>query len=131
MSTDHEYDIQQSRSMLDEPDDETLDSNRSPELQGQYPSQFDPSQAQQGGEYYQQATGMQSGSQQVPPHSQYEESQQMVPPTSQPGAPDGQFDVDPNDPMLDADPFGLSASMHYPTNYSYEQQQQHHHHGQR
>ena len=26
--------------------------------------------------------------------------------------------IDPNDPMLDADPFGLSASMHYPTAYS-------------
>ncbi|GAB7353074.1 hypothetical protein MBLNU459_g3622t1 [Dothideomycetes sp. NU459] len=28
---------------------------------------------------------------------------------------------DPYDPMLDADPFGLSASMHFPTNYSFEQ----------
>lgn len=27
---------------------------------------------------------------------------------------------DPYDPMLDADPFGLSASMHFPTSYSYE-----------
>ena len=26
--------------------------------------------------------------------------------------------IDPNDPILNADPFGLSASMHYPTNYS-------------
>ncbi|KAI7460169.1 hypothetical protein KC357_g9045 [Hortaea werneckii] len=26
--------------------------------------------------------------------------------------------IDPNDPMLDADPFGLSASMHYPTAYT-------------
>lgn len=24
------------------------------------------------------------------------------------------------DPMLDADPFGLSASMHFPTNYSFD-----------
>ncbi|KAL1297112.1 hypothetical protein AAFC00_004692 [Neodothiora populina] len=31
---------------------------------------------------------------------------------------------DPYDPMLDADPFGLSASMHFPTNYSYDQPQQ-------
>jgi len=29
--------------------------------------------------------------------------------------------IDPNDPMLDADPFGLSASMHYPTAYSFDQ----------
>ena len=31
---------------------------------------------------------------------------------------------DPYDPMLDADPFGLSASMHFPTNYSFDQTQQ-------
>ncbi|KAF2091811.1 hypothetical protein K490DRAFT_70562 [Saccharata proteae CBS 121410] len=30
----------------------------------------------------------------------------------------GQFD--PYDPMLDADPFGLSASMHFPTQFSYQ-----------
>ena len=29
--------------------------------------------------------------------------------------------IDPNDPLLDADPFGLSASMHYPTSYSFDQ----------
>jgi hypothetical protein len=28
---------------------------------------------------------------------------------------------DPYDPMLDADPFGLSASMHFPTNYAFDQ----------
>ncbi|KAF2231317.1 hypothetical protein EV356DRAFT_295034 [Viridothelium virens] len=28
------------------------------------------------------------------------------------------------DPLLDSDPFGLSASMHFPTQYQYEQQQQ-------
>jgi len=28
---------------------------------------------------------------------------------------------DPFDPMLDADPFGLSASMHFPTPFNYEQ----------
>lgn len=27
---------------------------------------------------------------------------------------------DPYDPMLDADPFGLSASMHFPTQFTYE-----------
>ena len=27
------------------------------------------------------------------------------------------------DPMLDADPFGLTASMHFPTPYNYEQYQ--------
>lgn len=29
---------------------------------------------------------------------------------------------DAYDPMLDADPFGLSASMHFPTNYSFDHQ---------
>lgn len=32
---------------------------------------------------------------------------------------------DPYDPMLDADPFGLTASMHFPTPFNYEQNQQH------
>jgi hypothetical protein len=27
---------------------------------------------------------------------------------------------DPFDPMLDADPFGLSASMHFPTPYTFD-----------
>ena len=27
---------------------------------------------------------------------------------------------DPYDPMLDADPFGLTASMHFPTQFSYQ-----------
>jgi len=30
---------------------------------------------------------------------------------------------DPYDPMLDADPFGLTASMHFPTPFNYEQSQ--------
>ena len=28
---------------------------------------------------------------------------------------------DPSDPMLDADPFGLSASMHFPTPFSFQE----------
>lgn len=31
---------------------------------------------------------------------------------------------DAYDPMLDADPFGLTASMHFPTPFNYEQSQQ-------
>jgi hypothetical protein len=27
---------------------------------------------------------------------------------------------DPYDPMLDADPFGLSASMHFPTQFTFD-----------
>ncbi|KAI5369840.1 Putative basic-leucine zipper domain-containing protein [Septoria linicola] len=104
---DQEYDSHQARSTFDEPEDEAQPGNlRSPEeLQGQYPSQFDQHQSQQHSEYYQQAHGI-AGTQ-----------QQMAPPTSHPGA--GDF-VDPNQ-MLDADPFGLSASMHYPQTYETQQ----------
>jgi len=28
--------------------------------------------------------------------------------------------LDPYDPMLDMDPFGLSASMHFPTQFSFD-----------
>lgn len=107
MSTDQEYDSHQARSTFDEPEDESQPGNlRSPEeLQGQYPSQFDQHQSQQHGEYYQQAHGI-AGTQ-----------QQMAPPTSHPGA--GEFE-DPNH-MLDADPFGLGASMHYPQTYATQQ----------
>jgi hypothetical protein len=35
----------------------------------------------------------------------------------------GNHGFDPYDPMLDADPFGLSASMHFPTPYTYESHQ--------
>lgn len=41
---------------------------------------------------------------------------------------DGPFDpasggqmFDPFDPMLDADPFGLTASMHFPTQFSFQE----------
>ena len=33
----------------------------------------------------------------------------------------GQGFPDPADPMLDADPFGLSASMHFPTQFSFNE----------
>jgi hypothetical protein len=32
----------------------------------------------------------------------------------------GQY-IDPFDPMLDADPFGLTASMHFPTQFSFQE----------
>ena len=35
----------------------------------------------------------------------------------------GNHGFNPYDPMLDADPFGLSASMHFPTPYTYDAQQ--------
>ncbi|KAL2350977.1 bZIP transcription factor [Cryomyces antarcticus] len=79
--------------------------------------------------------------QQPPPHGPQRMQQhsarhagprQAVPQHSAGQAADGSGPVfsamnqlfDPYDPMLDADPFGLSASMHFPTQFSYDQQQQ-------
>lgn len=40
------------------------------------------------------------------------------------GPPNQMFD--PFDPMLDADPFGLSASMHFPTQFSFQESSMRH-----
>ena len=55
-------------------------------------------------------------------------AQQMAPapPTTQsvdPNNPYGMMNVnfDPYDPNLDADPFGLTASMHFPTQFTYQE----------
>jgi hypothetical protein len=134
VSTEQEYDTQQSRSMLDHPDaDADPDqSNSSPtQLQGAYPPQYGDHQQHPvgGNDYYQQPfqPGM---SQSHQDYAQYGQQQHHVMQTSQPESRDGasgQFSmgqvVDPNDPMLDADPFGLSASMHYPTSYGAVHQQ--------
>lgn len=114
MRTDQEYDAQQHRSAFDDTEDGSQAGTE--ELQGQYPTQYDHPQPQRHGEYYQQTHSMTATQQQMPAHSQYE-SQQVVPPTSHPGA--GEYDA--SDPMLDADPFGLSASMHYPQTYATQQ----------
>jgi hypothetical protein len=141
VSTDQEYDAQQSQSMLDHVDQQDVGeaSDTSPtQLQGSYPPQFDQAQQQQQApppqppqEYYQQSFGAQPSVQQhnMQPQQQYAEQQQPAPqamaasqPQQAPQSAGGQFGmssiIDPNDPMLDADPFGLSASMHYPTAYS-------------
>ena len=101
--------------MLDQNDvDDTSDPSPD-QLHGTYPPQFDHHQPPTS-DYYQ------------PPLSapMQMSSQAQMPPTSQPTNVDGssQFAgmgemIDPDDPMLDADPFGLSASMHYPTTYSF------------
>ncbi|KAI9812184.1 MAG: hypothetical protein M1827_004850 [Pycnora praestabilis] len=72
--------------------------------------------------------------QQYGPRPQIGQPQQMIPPAHQPsqqmtaqpgdtitpvsGATNQLFD--PFDPTLDADPFGLSASMHFPTQFTFE-----------
>ncbi|KAK8211583.1 hypothetical protein M8818_003238 [Zalaria obscura] len=60
------------------------------------------------------------------PPMQHPQMQKIGPdgqPQPQEGGPfmAGNQMFDPYDPMLDADPFGLSASMHFPTNYAFDQ----------
>ncbi|KAF2765827.1 hypothetical protein EJ03DRAFT_279306 [Teratosphaeria nubilosa] len=107
--TEQEYDMQHTRSMLDHSDIDAdgphHSANASPtQLQGNYPPQFgDHAAGRQEGahDYYQQGYGVQQPEQ-----------------TGQAGTGYGVVgQIDPDDPMLDADPFGLSASMHYPTTY--------------
>ena len=102
--------------MLDQTDAAEDGSDPSPDqLHGTYPPQFDHHQPPTT-DYYQAPM---SAPVQMP-------SQPQMQPTSQPANADAnvQFGnmgemIDPDDPMLDADPFGLSASMHYPTNYHF------------
>jgi len=120
--------------MLDHPEhDADHRATTSPtRLQGTYPPQFDQQQRQQqagGAEFYQQSYGAQNGQQQMAPHPHYDQSQMMnISQAETASGVQGPFAmgqvIDPNDPMLDADPFGLSASMHYPTSYSAMDQQQ-------
>ncbi|KAK3067062.1 hypothetical protein LTR53_016282 [Teratosphaeriaceae sp. CCFEE 6253] len=119
-----EYDAHEPQSMLDHDAEQQQGPQGAATLQGTYPPQFEPQRSQQQlpeQEYYQQQYG---GHAMPPPQQQYGESRQRMMPTSQPQARQsagGPFaveqSIDPNDPMLDADPFGLSASMHYPTAY--------------
>ncbi|KXL46716.1 MAG: hypothetical protein FE78DRAFT_538145 [Acidomyces sp. 'richmondensis'] len=120
--TEQEYDAQESRSMLDHPDADSADHRSTPtsphQLQGTYPPPFNGDQPHPqppgGAEYYQQpyADGL-------PP--QHMQSTNQTEGGHGPGVPFGQV-IDPDDPMLDADPFGLSASMTYPTSYGQHSQ---------
>lgn len=52
----------------------------------------------------------------IPPHN--------MQPTSESSAPEYAMAnqmFDPFDPMLDADPFGLTASMHFPTQFTFQE----------
>lgn len=141
MSTEQEYDTANApHSMLDQNDmdqdhtseHDNLDAHHN--LHGNYPpQQYDQAHPPPGQGYCYQQSGQQShmpppGQQQMTP--QYEQQQQhLTQGQQQQGSEGGDSDayasiphvIDPNDPMLDADPFGLSASMHYPTSYSFEQ----------
>ncbi|SMQ45789.1 unnamed protein product [Zymoseptoria tritici ST99CH_3D1] len=98
---DQDYDAQQSQPMLEDLEPEEVNGTvRSPVLHGAYPPQFDHA-------HYQQAQGMQA------------------PPASIPIATGGNFVADSGNSVMDADPFGLSASMHYPTGYAFDQHVRH------
>ena len=113
MSTEQEYDTHPTRSMLDQPDPDDVSDPSPDNLRGNYPPRFDAQNPQHGDYYHPRVNVSQS-------------PQQQTRPTSHPQGSEGSLTtmaemIDPNDPMLDADPFGLSASMHYPTSYSFEQ----------
>ena len=114
MSTEQEYDAH--ADMLD--DEHPSDRDVGP---GPYPQPF---------HHQQLPMGMQG----QPPMQQMHSMQQMQPmqpmqppPTSQAMDPNNstypglQPGFDPYDPMLDADPFGLSASMHFPTQFTFQE----------
>ena len=116
MSTEQEYDAH--ADMLDET--ETDDTSAGPSS-GPYPP------------LYQQAPnhGMHMGMQGQPPMQLMQSLpplQPMHPPAvSQVSEPNhtamGEMNqpFDPFDPMLDADPFGLTASMHFPTQFTFQE----------
>lgn len=98
--------------MLDQSDQDDIPGSAQDRMRGTYPPQFDQSRRSQE-DYYNAQSGVHQG---LHPHME---------PTSHPHSSDTKFALindilDPSDPMLDADPFGLSASMHYPTPYSFE-----------
>ncbi|KAI9787300.1 MAG: hypothetical protein M1835_002819 [Candelina submexicana] len=86
----------------------------------------DPSDQSTGPGPYPHAFHQQIQQSGLPQLDQQAHQQPQQPPISQ--AVDGNGPVfgamnqlfDPFDPMLDADPFGLSASMHFPTQFSFE-----------
>ena len=86
---------------------------------GPYPSLFQPQQPPQ---------QVFPPLQRAPLSGQPQPQPLMHPPTTmQPGDPNAQgFNAmnqmfDPFDPMLDADPFGLTASMHFPTQFTFQE----------
>jgi hypothetical protein len=61
----------------------------------------------------------------LPPSTSAAPMMQVSPPmTTSTGSESvgGIHGIDPYDPMLDADPFGLTASMHFPNPFNYQPQ---------
>ncbi|KAF2009160.1 hypothetical protein BU24DRAFT_359001 [Aaosphaeria arxii CBS 175.79] len=111
-NTEQEYDEQADMLDHDDPSDQSAGPGPGPFSQQNFPQQ---------GQSMQQNQGMQ-------PPMQPAQNQQYTPPSGNISNNDSNgvnaavFNgmnhlFDPYDPMLDADPFGLSASMHFPTMY--------------
>lgn len=98
MSTEQEYDAQSG--MLDEVDGDDMDADN-----------FIPNFRLPA------TTAGPSGLQVSPPMTTVSGSD-----TAGPGQ--GIHAIDPYDPMLDADPFGLTASMHFPNPFNFQPHQQ-------
>ena len=111
MSTEQEYDAH--ADMLD--DENPSDRDVGP---GPYPQMFNQQPAPTS---QQMPMSMQS----QPPMQQMQPKQ--PPPTTQALDPNNSTysgmnpGFDPYDPMLDADPFGLTASMHFPTQFTFQE----------
>ncbi|KAF2139716.1 uncharacterized protein K452DRAFT_310617 [Aplosporella prunicola CBS 121167] len=115
--TEQEYDAQ--ADMIDDQDPSERSAGTGPYSQS-FPPHIQPQTAP-----HLQAQG--SG-QLVPQQYQNGDSQYTSPAALQPADAHGNnamygnlnHGFDPYDPILDADPFGLSASMHFPTQFSYQ-----------
>jgi hypothetical protein len=105
VSTEQEYDAQ--ADMLDE---DPSDHSAGP---GPFPQPFQQRMPPQ---------GMPTPLATQPPPQHYQPAS-AAPPADGSGAAFGAMNqlYESYDPMLDSDPFGLSASMHFPTQFSYEQ----------
>jgi len=121
VSTEQEYNAH--AEMVDEQD--PIDHSAGPIPPPNYPPQFHQhmSHAMQANQQqHPQSTPQQSPMTTQPPTQQFQQPQPHGLPVGQDSAtfPAMNQLFDPYDPMLDADPFGLSASMHFPTQFSYE-----------
>ncbi|KAF2502563.1 hypothetical protein BU16DRAFT_568746 [Lophium mytilinum] len=109
---EQEYDEQ--ADMLD--DQDPSDQSAGP---GPFPQTFPPTTQMQ----QQSMQPPMQNAAQNPPNQPYQSPTAMQPADANgAGAVFGTMNhlFDPYDPMLDADPFGLSASMHFPTQFTYE-----------
>ena len=109
MSTDQEYDAQPTSSSMLETESE---ANEHTPAQGPEPTQFPPTHPYQGPHAAQHAEHHGPAKSNAQEHDRTHPGEGQIPGMNQ--------IFDPYDPMLDADPFGLSASMHFSTDYGFQ-----------